>query len=549
MEQERVLNRRGRGWLGLGLALFLVVHGNVLGEWLGQVARVHPLGWDVVTYHLPNVLDYLQARSLWALTGTFSQYPAGSEVLLLWSFVPWRSEALLGIQGCLVALALGGAVGLVWRSLVPGRSPFWWGMGLLLLLAGCLSLPFATVLLFDFGKNDLDVAFYGLLLLWGLLQWYGEQVRPRFWLVALGLMAGVAVGIKPNAAYYVLGIGGLVALRRWRSLLWFGLPIPLGGGFWYGRNLLTMGKIFDSTLVASSMDLSVIRNLTNPDLYLPRPELAALVLAIATVFVTLIFFGRREPLRLVALFLAVAIAAFVMTPNGLYRLEFAGGSTSYLQLRYGIIVVPLTGMLWLGMLLERFAPWSDRLAQSCERPGRAASWWVVGPMVVMVAGAIALQLLTYRSPEGLPGFDHILFAPGPQTSKIYQWVQSLPVDQPKTLYSVGLRPFGLYGRGWQNRVIDGGSPRTWQLNQLSGRSGQPGQTGRSPAVDYLLLSLDPFTGDVPLAITELRRRPREFRPVYADDLAAVFEVVNPPTSGSAVHDGTAYRQQKTAHQG
>ncbi|NJK35715.1 MAG: hypothetical protein HC919_12630 [Oscillatoriales cyanobacterium SM2_2_1] len=349
------------------------------------------------------------------------------------------------------------------------------------------------------------------------------------------------MGVKPNAAYYGLGISGLLLGLLWGdqverrekfSLIWvqiiFWLLTLLLGGFWYGRNLWAMGKIFDSSLVASSMELSVLRNLTNPDLYILRPESVTLALAIATVVMTLIFFWHRPQLRLVAGFLAVAIAAFIVTPNGIYRLEFAGGSTSYLQLRYGIIMVPLTGMLWLGMALASLPiPWHGLIADACENPtllnfahvGLPQKW--VRPMVIAVGLAVIVQLLTYRSPDGLPGFDHILFAPGPKASQIYEWVQSLPSNQPKTLYGVGLRPFGLYGRSWQNRVIDGGSPRTWQLSQLAELR------GRSQPVDYLLISLDPFTGSVPPALLEILSRPQEFRPVYADDLAAAFQVLSP----------------------
>ncbi|NJM46143.1 MAG: hypothetical protein HC860_08140 [Alkalinema sp. RU_4_3] len=81
-------------WVGPLMVGLLIIRPllPMVTELLQQVQQVHPLGWDVVSYHLPNVIDYIQAHSLWSLTGSYAYYPGGNELLNLWSMGPLRHE-------------------------------------------------------------------------------------------------------------------------------------------------------------------------------------------------------------------------------------------------------------------------------------------------------------------------------------------------------------------------------------------------------------------------------------------------------------------------
>ena len=108
----------GLSQLGIGITVVVGVLGllpvrSVLAEaWL-QMRSVHGLSWDVVSYHLPNAVTYLQSQTWWIVQGTYGHYPGGNELLNLWSLMPLRSEALLGFTT--MALFLGSVLAIEWE--------------------------------------------------------------------------------------------------------------------------------------------------------------------------------------------------------------------------------------------------------------------------------------------------------------------------------------------------------------------------------------------------------------------------------------------------
>lgn len=113
---------------------------------------MHPLSWHVVTYHLPNVVDYLNSGSLWTLQGTYSQYPGGNELLQIWSFLPLKLDTLLGINTAVIGLGFFLVSALILKQVLPQQSPFILGIWTIILWMVCLSIVDVQIVLFDFGR-------------------------------------------------------------------------------------------------------------------------------------------------------------------------------------------------------------------------------------------------------------------------------------------------------------------------------------------------------------------------------------------------------------
>ncbi|MGI0491815.1 hypothetical protein ACN4EG_08380 [Alkalinema pantanalense CENA528] len=553
IEPEIVLRPRGWALLGaIGLALFLPLR-SLLQEWLQQIHQVHPLSWDVVSFHLPNVVNYLDGGNLWPIQGTYGHYPGGNELLNLWSMMPLRLDGALGLT---TATLVGGCLlvsGLLLDQLRISRSRVFSGAAVLVLLAGLLNLPNIQEILFDIGRNDISVMFWELLALWMLFQ----AVQPRstqfalrspLWLWGVGISLGWLIGTKPNGLYYLLGMVGLVALLPWqgRTMLQRGrlalvrvlLPAIGLGGFWYFRNLVRDGQLSPPDQLQAAMEVSMIRNLLNPELYSWNPALAIFLTSLVITIVTLVA-AQRWPARfsvgvqLVAWWNAIALGALVLTPSGAGYLA-GNGKVFLIQLRYSAIIFPLTLILAIGLLSQLVGQiWQARLAnhsdlrllgQALEIPIDPASGqrarsqtlpWLsgIGGSVLLL---LMLQVNGYQPPQGLPGHDGILFPFGQTPSGVYQWVQQ-NLDQ-ATIYSVGLRPYGLYGFPYRNKVVASSlGSGNWTLAE-----GMAVIEREHP--QYLAISLDPFSRQVPPGILEVAKNPQFFQVVYQDSLAVVFRI-------------------------
>ena len=151
--------------LGIGITVALVFLGllplgTMLNEAWAQIRSVHPLSWDVVSYHLPNVVTYLKAQTWWQIEGTYGHYPGGNELLNLWSMVFLRNDALLGLTTLtLVAGSLLATV-VIFNLVVPIRSVFWRGIISVGLILGLLNLSEFQNLLFDVARNDVTILFW-----------------------------------------------------------------------------------------------------------------------------------------------------------------------------------------------------------------------------------------------------------------------------------------------------------------------------------------------------------------------------------------------------
>lgn len=539
--------------LGIGVTMVVGFFGllplrSMLAEAWMQLRSVHVLSWDVVSYHLPNAVTYLQAQTWWMVQGTYGHYPGGNELLNLWSMLFIRSEALLGLTT--IALFLGSVLAsvVILNLVVPIRSPFWRGIASVMFVGVLVSIPEFQNLAFDVGRNDVTMLFWELVVVWTFLR---SKTRTDQWAILTGITLGLLIGTKPNGLYFLLGMLLLniavpnseldepIATRIRTTLLKILLPSLIIGGGWYVRNLILIGKLTPADQLKAATDLSIVQSLSNPALYTLNSPF--IILAFATVLsfsilTTAVAFRPidridRPPLpqssrfaiplglQIIAAWNLIAIIAMIVTPSGAGYLAGAG-KAFLIQIRYSAIVMPITGILViyiLSVLLDRVlqpTSWLNRLERRRVPPQSKKTLAIAAGTLAFLTAA---QLASYRTPEGLPGYDGIFFPMGQQESNVYRWVQKN--IQASTIYAIGLRPYGLLGDRFSNRVIDrlGTSGWTWAEGELVVATQKP---------NFVAVCVDPFDRSIPLdELKKMAGDGSKFNLVYQDDLAIVFRVV------------------------
>jgi hypothetical protein len=538
--------------LGIGMSIVFVLFitiplRSLMGEVWSQMRSVHGLSWDVVSYHLPNAVTYLQRQTWWVVQGTYGHYPGGNELLNLWSLLPLRSDALLGLttMGLFLGSLLASVV--ILNLVVPIRSPFWRGIASISFLGILMGIPEFQNLAFDVGRNDVTMLFWELVILWTFLR---SKTRTDHWSILTGITLGLLIGTKPNGLYFLIGLLLLhlavpnseldeSPLSRLRIAgLKILLPSLIVGGGWYLRNLLLTGTLTPTDQLKAASDLSIAQNLASPALYRFNSPLLILTVATLLSFITLIFAVAFRPIdridqpplpqssrfaiplgiQIVAAWNLVAVIALIFTPSGAGYLAGAG-KVFLLQVRYSAIVMPLTGILIiyaLSVLLDQLiqpSPWLDQLeGRSIPAQSQKTLALATGTIALLTAA----QLATYNAPEGLPGYDGIFFPAGETDSQVYRWVQKN--IQNSTIYSIGLRPYGLLGDRFSNRVIDrlGSAGWTWSEGELVVATQKP---------KYIALSADPFDRSIPLAeLKKMTTDRSKFELVFQDNLAIVFRL-------------------------
>ena len=539
--------------LGIGVTMAVGFFGllplrSMLAEAWMQLRSVHVLSWDVVSYHLPNAVTYLQAQTWWMVQGTYGHYPGGNELLNLWSMLFIRSEALLGLTT--IALFLGSVLAsvVILNLVVPIRSPFWRGIASVMFVGVLVSIPEFQNLAFDVGRNDVTMLFWELVVVWTFLR---SKTRTDQWAILTGITLGLLIGTKPNGLYFLLGMLLLniavpnseldepIATRIRTTLLKILLPSLIIGGGWYVRNLILIGKLTPVDQLKAAAELSIVQSLPNPALYTLNSPF--IILAFATVLsfsilTTAVAFRPidridRPPLpqssrfaiplglQIIAAWNLIAIIAMIVTPSGAGYLAGAG-KAFLIQIRYSAIVMPITGILViyiLSVLLDRVlqpTSWLNRLERRRVPPQSKKTLAIAAGTLAFLTAA---QLASYRTPEGLPGYDGIFFPMGQQESNVYRWVQKN--IQASTIYAIGLRPYGLLGDRFSNRVIDrlGTSGWTWAEGELVVATQKP---------NFVAVCVDPFDRSIPLdELKKMAGDGSKFNLVYQDDLAIVFRVV------------------------
>lgn len=457
--------------------------------------------FDTVSYHLPAFVDYAQHRTLWYLGGPFSSYSYAFELIYgypilfwhtYWTLVPAALYCTIFILSGIVLVASRVAS----RFNAVARDGRVWAINPLFvaLAAVALYVPrFAEMADLSLGKNDLFLAACLLGALAMFIEWsVGDDaiedadewmtMRRRALFVLGAASLGLAIGTKPTALPFVGLFMLLVAIVAYsrrpgaagkplRAALVEAIAVGAGaaliGGFWYVRNLIKLHALFDPGN-SRGFRMSLIHNWRDPRIYHLHPDSLLFLSAIAAALLLIAALALRawrgrgrsratrstlDPALMLLAFLLTALLVFPLTPFVLFRIYtwfIRLGIAMFASASIALAVVAGAVLAW-GWGARRNLPTDTWTIQPSLLQGRRIPWHALTTVLAFIgaAGAIALPYRWQRHPpRGMPYYERI--GPLPATN-IYKWVQSLP--EPHRIYSVGLRPWGLYGSHWQNTLF------------------------------------------------------------------------------------------------
>ncbi len=229
-----------------GDVCWAVVWGMVLSAWAGHV--VHngllrfPTDWDSLNYHIPLVVQWLHAGSLYAPDCFHWSNPGNGELLGLWMVAPFSGDFLIHLNTLPAALLL--ALG----SVELGRS-----LGLSRTFAHLAALTVVShyVVLRQLVSNENDVAAAALFVAATAYELRHLRRGRRADLVLCAVSLGLLAGVKFYALGYALLLAavlcGALALRRGAAAAGGAFAVLLAGlvlwgGYWYLRNVVVTGS-------------------------------------------------------------------------------------------------------------------------------------------------------------------------------------------------------------------------------------------------------------------------------------------------------------------
>lgn len=492
----------------------------------------HPsenLGWDTVSYHLPGFIEFFQAHSLWSLEGPYQSYSFAFELVGNFFSMPFHAHWGLVLADCFAATLIVVALSSVSRMLVaqlPLRRPVSWIPCAVLVIG--IWVQIHTESIGDIGKNDVFMAACLIAALAFLLELAtdtsGSFTRRNSLIALTGISAGLALATKPSALGFVPFFAGAVWLESlarkesWKRAFLAALVVlvlsGLLGGFWLMRNLIVFGKL---SAVSSGWDSSLIANLNNPALYewksgSRRFVLGLLAVIPATGWLLVYQWRNRKVLLFVLLILfhLTACVAFAITPHAIFHGSL---SSSVWKLRLGMPLFISAALIYSLTVVYLFA------VLSVWR-GWIKSVLICLPVLVLM---LALPFYWQQNPaSGLPGYETVR---GLLKTEIYQWVQTQ--QSPIRIYSAGLRPYGLYGENWANKIF-----YDLNLSELS-----PVEEGkirvaaivRKFSPNLILISVDPNSdsgagAEKPDVVKWMRGLPECFEEVFNDETVSGFRV-------------------------
>jgi hypothetical protein len=234
------------------LILFFCGFGVIaMRSWL-HIQLLPPYIWDVLSYHLPKVGDWVQYERLVAQPTSISRayWPASFELLQAWSVVffhhDWMVEAA-GLPYYLLAIIAAYSIGR--RLGLSGHES---------MLAGWAWATTPALLMNAVScKNDIAIVAIYLLSIGLLLTWKDGLVKARlFWPMLISLLCW-GIGIKATMVFimpgiavlfwFCLNIGKEVFLKGRQSRLYcvcLFLLSFLPASYWYLRNYLLFSNPF-----------------------------------------------------------------------------------------------------------------------------------------------------------------------------------------------------------------------------------------------------------------------------------------------------------------
>ncbi|MDM7327772.1 MAG: phospholipid carrier-dependent glycosyltransferase [Thermosynechococcus sp. Uc] len=444
-------------------------------------------------------MGYLQSHGLWKLSNQYSQYPGGNELINLWSLVPLQHDGVLGLTTFALNLGLLVVVLLLLRDSQPWKYSFSLYLGFLLFLLLYFCVPtFLSSFLYDVGRNDVTITYWVLMGFWTWMVFMRtKKAAKSFWLLWSGINFGCALGVKPYAFYYIIGLGLLTIfhyikasgrsalLKQLREVLLFWLlPIITISSFWYLRNFYLLGTVFEKDILELGSSFMLAKHLFNPSYYehhYSRSWVIPVLLLMNVILVVLPFLSKvryRNTYFLIC-FNVLGFLAWLLTPFG------AGSGTSSLDFQprlagsyfVGLIILLIClSRQFIGQLLSKLRETSDQFLSTlhCQLPlRRYLTFTLVSSSFAIWTGILFGQTLAYQPPKGLPGWEKVfplsvspittLFPASNQAKKIltiyestkessiYKWVHENIHDS--RILNLGLASYGLVNFPFSNEVI------------------------------------------------------------------------------------------------
>ena len=254
----------------VAVLVLAVVLAALLASAVASGLSAPPRGWDVLTYHLPRAVSWLQHGDLGAYGPEAAFYPGNAELLVLMGLFTGTDRLVPLIQAPFLVLA---ALALFALARTIGARRWSAAIASLVFVASPMAFFHSTV-----AKNDLIVAalaLSGVLFLLRSLEPNGKR-NIRTWEISLaGLSLGLTVGTKytilPFVAVLTLIVLTLFLVRgvglrsraqgnrsrgdTARTISAFAVCLALPSAFWYVRNLLVTGSPVAPLLLAESAAL------------------------------------------------------------------------------------------------------------------------------------------------------------------------------------------------------------------------------------------------------------------------------------------------------
>ena len=488
------------------------------------------LGWDIVSYHLPAWIEFYQNHSLWSTLGPYQSYSFAFELIGMFLSQGFHAHWGLLIAHLVTLALLVGSISLVCKGIAQSNSGYSLGhlISIVVFALGIWSLT-ATQSYGAVGKNDLFMAACIFSTLGFSMSWiqakHFDFPGKNLLLLLVGICLGLGIATKPSAlifiGYFPLLVGvsdysqqGSIKKALFSALLIFILAFCMGG-FWTVRNLILFSE-FSPALNSWGFQSIILNNLANTLLYqintksiLTLMALFACMPCIGMLWVA----GRTHQIRTnwwtLFSFHCITIAAFLTTPFMFQKGQFELRLATPLFLSAAVIYAFTINYLATNLV--------GRIIRINTRINRL--FLSLSGLIFLVAIAIGWNTHTIL---GLPGYEQI--GTNYQTG-VYAWVQSQA--SPIRIYAVGLRPYGLYGKNWKNRIF----------YDLSNETISPAEVGTKRIIgvilqfrpELILISDSPFASSEEInlspAIAWLNMRSDLFKPVYQDKSVIGFAIL------------------------
>jgi hypothetical protein len=233
--------RAGASWQShLLVGAPLIAAAAVLAEWAAPTLESYDVGirpFDSLWYHLPWAASFAQTGHIASLRFTDVEY--------LTAFYPAGAELIHGLGIVLLGRdTLSPVLNLLWLGLTLlaayciGRRR---GLGALTMTGAALALGTRMVVFSQAGSAANDVVGVFFLLAAVAMLMNAADAPAPFLLAAIA--AGLAVSVKLSllAPVLALTLSVIVSRRGRQAARWIGCLL-LAGGYWYVRNLVTVGN-------------------------------------------------------------------------------------------------------------------------------------------------------------------------------------------------------------------------------------------------------------------------------------------------------------------